>query len=309
MAAGETLGDALFKTRRMLENAGDEHAEVSAEWLLEWASGKSRAELHLSFDEPLDLARRFQLMAVTAKRCAGEPLQYLTGSAPFRRFEIICEPGVLIPRPETELLVELALDALDARVGRAGSARVLDLCTGTGCIACAIAAEREGAEVWATDVAPEAVALARRNAEALGVDARVHVREGDLARAVPEELFGAFDLVVSNPPYVPSAVMDELPREVRDHEPRLALDGGEDGLRLVRRIAHEAPRLLAPRGILALELFEGHVDEATELVESARGADGAPAFRTVRAERDLAGRPRFLLAERTFGQGGTTCAP
>ncbi len=295
---GETLGESLFKTRRMLEAAGDEHAEVSAEWLLEWVAGKTRAELHRDAEEPLDLAKRMQLMAATARRCAGEPLQYITGSAPFRRFEIACEPGVLIPRPETELLVELALAALDGRVGAGGSARVLDLCTGTGCIACAIAAEREGAEVWASDVAPEAVALAGRNAEALGVTGRVHMLEGDLAEVVPRSLHGTFDLVVSNPPYVPSRVVDELPAEVRGHEPRLALDGGADGLSVVRRIVRESPKLLAPGGTLALELFEDHVDEACELVESARDAEGGPAFAKVRMERDLAGRPRFLLAER-----------
>ncbi len=297
---GDTLGESLLKTRRTLEAAGDEHAGLSAEWLLEWVSGKSRAELYRDSDEPLDLAKRFQLMAAVAKRAAGEPLQYLTGSAPFRRFEIACEPGVLIPRPETELLVELALAALDER--RAGEpVRVLDLCTGTGCIACAIAAERPHARVWATDLAPSAVALAKRNAEALGVAERVQVREGDLADSVPGEPWGTFDLVISNPPYVPSAVVDELPAEVRDHEPRLALDGGADGLDVVRRIVDVAPALLAPGATLALELFEGHVNTASELVESACGANGAPAFEHVRVERDLAGRPRYLLAQRVQG--------
>ncbi len=296
MVTGDTLGESLFKTLRTLEAAGDEHAEVSAEWLLEWVSGKNRAELHRDADEPLDLAKRFQLMAATARRSAGEPLQYITGSAPFRRFEIACEEGVLIPRPETELLVEFALEALRGRAGE--ELRVLDLCTGTGCVACAIAAEEPRARVWATDVAPEAVALARRNAEALGVASRVSVLEGDLAHALPAAFFGTLDLVVSNPPYVPSEVVDTLPEEVRDHEPRLALDGGEDGLGVVRRIVAEAPTLLAPDGLLALELFEDHAEAARELVESAPDAQGAPAFAQVRVERDLALRPRYLLARR-----------
>lgn len=302
MAAGTSLREALLECERVLAGAGDEHAELSAEWLVEWVAGCTRAELYARADEHLELGKRFQLMAACAKRAAGEPLQYITGSAPFRALEIACEPGVLIPRPETELLVELALAELGGGAGPAsGEPRVLDLCTGTGCIACAIASERKDARVWAVDVSPEAVALARGNVSAIELEDRVGVLEGDLFSPLGEALRGGFDLIVSNPPYVPSAVVDELPREVRDHEPRRALDGGEDGLDLIRRLVEGAPAWLAPGGVLALELFEGHADEAAELVESVCEAAVGRAFEAVRVERDLTGRPRFLIARRALG--------
>ena len=289
-SSGPTIAESLLQTRLTLASAGDEHPGVSAEWLVGWVAGMGRAELYAHGDEPLGLAERFKLMAATAKRAAGEPLQYITGSAPFRGIEVACAPGALIPRPETELLVELALAEAPT------PSRVLEVGCGTGCVACSIASEAPGSEVWATDIAPEAVDLARRNAEALGLSCAVHVVEGDLADGVPVELLGTFDLLISNPPYVPSAVVDGLPAEVIDHEPRLALDGGGDGLSVIRRIVEAAPALLAPGGVLALELFEGHAEAARELAEA--HGDAAPLLEAARIERDLADRPRYLIARR-----------
>ena len=214
---------------------------------------------------------------------------------------------MLIPRPETEVLVSEALAALDlprvvdhVAAGEEGetvvspdlpTVRAVDLCTGSGCIAVALATEYPRAQVIALDIAPEALALARVNVEEQGVADRVCVRESDLLSAIAPEERGTFDLVISNPPYVPSAVCDGLPAEVADWDPRLALDGGADGLDVLRRFAPDALSCLKPGGILALELFEGHMDQARDLVESC-------GFSDVRIVDDLAGRPRVLMARR-----------
>ncbi len=166
-----------------------------------------------------------------------------------------------------------------------------DLCTGSGCIACSIAFEHPLAHVVATDIAPEAVALAGDNARALGLDERVEVLAGDLGECVPSCMIGALDLVVSNPPYVPTAVLADIPREVADFEPELALDGGSDGLDVLRRLLPWCGAALKPGGAFAFELHEGHLDEAAALAREA-------GFQDVRIVRDLAQRPRVLTARK-----------
>lgn len=325
-----TIGEELAKARLLLQNAGDEHPALSAAWLVGAVTGKDRAALALAGDEPLGLADRSLLMAYYARRMAGEPLQYITGSTQFRTIEVATEAGALIPRPETEYLVELALEIVGAPDLGVGSCsnhaaidhpdrsdhpdhpdqvkavpapsarlefspralRVLEIGTGTGCVACAIASEVPRAEVWATDLSSKAVALAQKNVASLSLSDRVHVLEGDLADPVENELFGSFDLLISNPPYVPTALLSELPREVAAFEPTMALDGGQDGLCVVRRIMRLAPLALAPGGVLALELFEGHVDEAIELLKAQK------CWFEIQKACDLAGKPRYLFARR-----------
>ena len=169
--------------------------------------------------------------------------------------------------------------------------RVVDLCTGSGCIACSIASEYPAAHVVALDIAPEASALAGKNVEVLGLGNRIEVLESDLLGALDPGKKGTFDLIVSNPPYVPTKVCDSLPREVSEWDPRLALDGGEDGLDLFRRFLPDALSYLKPGGVLAVELFEGHLEQA-------RNGACAAGFDQARIALDLTGRPRVLIARK-----------
>ena len=316
-----TIKAALDWTVGYLERKGDENPRISAQWLLAEACGLSRIELYTRLDQPLSMDERDVLRGYVTRRGQGEPLQYITGEVGFRHISVQVRPGVLIPRPETEVLVSEALALLppaprprakdeeaeaaaEGEAGEAGAADlpsadappapapepllVADLCTGSGCIACSIAYEHPLARVFATDIAPEAVSLARENAAALGLDGRVSVVECDLGEGVPAEAVGALDLVASNPPYVPTAVLAGIPREVAAYEPALALDGGADGLDMFRRLLAFCARALNPGGGFAFELHETCLDDAARLAAEAGFAD-------VRAVADLAGRPRVLV--------------
>ena len=286
-----TVGRILNWTCGYLERKGDEHPRLSAEWLLCNACELTRVELYMNFDKPLRPNELDIMRDGVRRRGAGEPLQYVTGEMPFRHIVLRCERGVLIPRPETEILVDAALEALEACGSQDPLA--LEIGTGTGCIALSLASEHEGTRVIATDLSPVAVRLATRNCDALNLAGVVDVVECDLASAVPAELMGRFNLLVSNPPYIPSAVLaHEVPAEVKDHEPGLALDGGADGLDVFRRILALAPEALAPGGALCVELFEGNVEAAAELVRT------TPGWQEARVLEDLTHRPRVLVALR-----------
>ena len=315
-----TIKRVLDWTTGYLERKGDEHPRLSAEWLLASVTGLSRVELYVNFDKPLDAGELSAMHGAIERRAAGEPLQYVTGEMPFRHIVLRCERGVLIPRPETEVLVDAALEGVDAAIARdsekpaetekdpqteknpqaesgpqhpAPPVRVLEVGTGTGCIALSIASERPGTLVTATDLSPRAVELAERNREALGLEEAVDIVLTDLAADVDPDLMGSFSVLVSNPPYIPTDVLrEEVPAEVRDFEPELALDGGGDGLDVFRRLLELAPRALAPGGMLAVELFEGALDKATELVREQGG------WTSVEAREDLTHRPRVLVAVR-----------
>lgn len=286
-----TIKRVLDWTSGYLERKGDEHPRLSAEWLLAAVTGLSRVELYVNFDRPLEAAELSRMHEAIERRAAGEPLQYETGEMPFRHIVLKCERGVLIPRPETEILVEAALEGVDAAGEK--DVRVLEVGTGTGCVALSIASERPGTHVVATDLSERAVLLARRNREALGLDEVVDVVECDLASGVDPELMGTFSVLVSNPPYIPTRVLaEEVPAEVRDFEPELALDGGADGLDVFRRLLALAPVALAPGGMLAVELFEGALDAAAELARAQGG------WASVEVREDLTRRPRVLVAVR-----------
>ena len=284
-----TIKRVLDWTVGYLERKGDERPRLSAEWLLCFVTGLSRVEVYTNFDRPLTPAELAVMHEAVARRGRGEPLQYVTGEMPFRHIVMRCEEGVLIPRPETEVLVDACLEAL----GGVADPRVLEIGTGTGCIALSIATECPGARVIAPDISPRAVALATRNRDALDLAGVVDVVGCDLASGVPEALYGTFDLLVSNPPYIPTAVLEhDVPPEVKDHEPHLALDGGADGLDVFRRILEIAPTMLRQGGTMALELSEDNVHAAAEACRASAG------WGHVEVREDLTHRPRVLVAVR-----------
>lgn len=386
-----TIKRCLDWTRDYLRDKGDERPRLSAEWLLSGVTGLSRTEIYMSFDKPMSPEELARMHSAVVRRAKGEPLQYIIGETDFRTITVACAPGVLIPRPETELLVEETLKYIDADVlgaaacrprsrvelpwnaeiqaareaelataaaqsedrlverelteediaaleedaeleagdsgdsgdevglqtavprdgeGALGAtsangvntsddddsasqvARVLEVGCGTGCISLSIAAERpEHTCCVAIDIEPRAVDLSIRNRDALGIAPDVvDVRLGNLVSPLNRETeWGTFDVLVSNPPYIPTSVMGNLPHEVADYEPALALDGGEDGLDIFRRLVNAAPHMLKPGGLLACELYEGHLDQAASLCRAA-------GMREIRVVNDLTNRPRIILA-------------
>jgi release factor glutamine methyltransferase len=281
-----TVKDALEWTVEYLGRKADEHPRRSAEWLLSAATGLSRIELYANHDRPLTPDERERYRALVARRAEGMPLQYVTGEMPFRHLVMHVTPGVFIPRPETEVLVDVVLEAL----ADVAEPRVIDLCTGSGCVAVSVAHETPGALVWATDASEQAVDTARRNALHAGVAERVQVLYGDLFDPLPSELPGTVDFIVSNPPYIPSADLPELPAEILGFEPQAALDGGPDGLDVFRRIIADADRWLAPAGGIAIELDSGRVAEAAALLEESYGC--------VVVRKDLTGRDRIVYGRK-----------
>jgi release factor glutamine methyltransferase len=251
---------------------------LTGELLLAHALRCDRVRLYLDFDKPLGDAELAAFRALVRRRAEGEPTAYILGRREFYGRPFRVTPAVLVPRPETELVVEAALAALP----EGGSA--LDLCAGSGAIGVSLALERKGARVVATELSPAALAVARENAAALG--AAVELLEGDLYAPLPPGQ--RFDVLVSNPPYVPSGELPGLSPEVR-REPSLALDGGPDGLALLRRVVTGAPQWLAPGGTLVLEMHETHAEPLPALCRAAGFASAEP-------RRDLAGLWRFVVA-------------
>ena len=265
--------------RERFERASIDAPRLTAELLLEHATGLSRVQQYMDLARPLDAPERERLRELVRRRLTGIPTQYLVGATWFlgRRFAV--DERVLIPRPETELLVATVLDSLPKE--RACS--VLDLGTGSGCIAVSVAAERPMASVVATDISPGALALARENAAAHGVAERIEFREGSLFAALqPSE---RFDAIITNPPYIPSGELSKLAAEVQK-EPALALDGGPNGFSLLKAIIAAAPTWLVPGGHLAFEMAETHEALAREACASISGA-------RCRIMLDLASHPRF----------------
>ena len=398
-----TIKRCLEWTKEYLAERGEEHPRLSAEWLLCAATGLARIDLYMRMDETLDAAQLETMHAAVVRRAKGEPLQYITGSTQFRMIDVACAPGVLIPRPETEMLVEEVLNYLDTEVlspeaatrqraelpwndeveqarkaeaaladERATAERraanltaadeaalgsdvlgsrayaeeladreaeeakaadveelaepeldeygitiednadheasltqdvaalapadprvacVLEVGCGTGCISLSLAWERRGhVTCTATDIEPRAIDLASKNRDALGLTSdEVTFSLTNLVSSIPREEWGTFDVLVSNPPYIPTDVMRSLPHEVKDFEPDLALEGGSDGLDIFRRLLNAAPYMLRAGGLFACELYEGALDAAAELCRQAGLSD-------VRIVRDLTDRPRIVRA-------------
>ena len=264
-------------TQGFFAQKGVDAPRLTAELLLASALGCDRVRLYLDFEKPLGPAELASFRELVRRRAAGEPTAWLTGRRAFLGHDFRVTPAVLVPRPETELVAEAAIAALPP-----GGA-LLDLCTGSGCIAASVALARPEGRVVATELSPEALAVARENGAALG--ANVEWLLGDLDGPVAEG--ERFDVVVSNPPYVPADEIDGLSREVRK-EPRVALDGGEDGLKVLRRIVGRAPSRLRREGLL-VEMHESHEASLPALCLAA-------GFATAEVRRDLAGLPRWVVA-------------
>ena len=275
-----SLAQRLADATRQLE-AVTETPRLDAEMLLAHALGMPRATMLARLREEL-AAPGFEVLL--ARGLDFEPIAYITGTWEFFSLDFLTHPPILVPRPETEHLVEVGLEFLD---GLDGARQVLDLGTGTGCVAISIARNAPGCSVTATDVNGEALGLARENADRCGT--AIGLREGDLFDALLSE-DGPFDLVVSNPPYVEEGEWDCLSPVIRRHEDRGALLAGEDGLAIIRRIIGKAPEHMKPGALLALEHGEKHDARVASLLEE-RG------FTEVGHRSDLAGIPRI-----TFGR-------
>jgi release factor glutamine methyltransferase len=283
-----TIGEMLNRAAEYLQQKGLENARLNAETLLGTVLNLSRVDLYLRFDRPLTDEELPAFRSLIKRRLGGQPLQYLTGQTEFYSLTFLVNPSVLIPRPETEILV----DALVERLGHErGDLLVADVGTGCGNIAIALAVHLPRARLWATDRSREALALAQTNAGKHGVEDRIHFLQGDLLAPL-REWRGRLTTVVSNPPYVTTAELKRLPAEIRDHEPLMALDGGRDGLEIIRRLVEEATDLLAPEGWLALEVGSGQAETVKELI-ARMGSYGE-----TETLPDYAGIPRVILARR-----------
>jgi release factor glutamine methyltransferase len=262
-----------------LRDAGVESPEHDAEVLLAHVLGVERSRLALVDDVPAPAAEEYAVLV--ARRAAREPLQHLTGTAWFRHVELLVGPGVFVPRPETELLAGWAVESASPLDGPV----VVDLGTGSGAIAKAVAHEVPAARVYAVELDEAAHGWAVRNLAGTGVD----LRQGDLAVAF-DDLAGAVDVVVSNPPYIPHEAWESVAAEVRDHDPDLALYASGDGLDTIRVVEERAALLLRPGGVVGVE----HADLQGESAPAV--FSGTDRWEQVRDHRDLAGRPRFLTA-------------
>ena len=290
LAGTVTWGELLDEARARFERVGSASAAVDARRIVEAVSGFDGPRLVLARTERVTERGMAAYDSMVARREAGEPLQYVVGSWGFRRLDLAVDRRALIPRPETEMLVDVALSHVDrvlAETGRSPVA-VVDLGTGSGAIALSIASERVATSVWATDASTEALGLARANLAGLGRAAtRVRLVEGEWFAALPETLLGAVDVIVSNPPYVTDD--DPLPAEVEQWEPAAALRSGPDGLDDLRVIIAGAPRWLAPGGALVVELDPRQASIVAELMQQ-RG------FVEATVVPDLAGRDRVVAA-------------
>jgi release factor glutamine methyltransferase len=279
-----TVLEAINKGTEFLTRKEIESPRLQSELLLAHVLNLARLRLYLEFERPLTEAQATAVRDLLIRRGNHEPLQHLTGSTSFCGLPMIVTSAVLIPRPETEVLAEHAWTFLNS-INRASS--FLDLGAGSGCLAAAIAAHAKNSRGVAIDISEEALAIARKNIEKNGVGDRMELRPGDfLAALQPAE---RFDVIVSNPPYIPTAEVELLQPEVRDHDPRLALDGGADGFKFHRALAQGAAQFLKPAGRLFVEFADGQGEALRDLF----GTHGWSVHGVI---RDLSGVDRILSA-------------
>jgi len=301
-----TVARILEWTTKYLKDHGSDTPRLDSEILLAHTRKCKRIQLYTSFDTPLTVEERAQMRDLVKRRANAEPVAYLVGHREFFGLNFIVNKNVLIPRPDTETLIVQVLERannigalisspsaeqeLTKPAKNATELRILELCTGSGCIAVTLAVNLPKATLLVTDISPEALKTAEENAEQHQVTARLEFREGDLFQAVPDD--ARFDLIVSNPPYIPDGEIAGLDADVRDHEPLLALQAGADGMRLLKPIVEQAGKYLITGGWL---LLETGIEQATL---TQRELESRPEFQDVRVVKDLGGRPRVVLAQR-----------
>lgn len=276
-----TVAELLPQALAQLAQSGSDEPEANAQWLLACVLGVTRTWLLAHPDYALSAAELQQYQTYLARKANGEPLAHIVGYQPFDGLDIIVTPDVLTPRPETEELVALVAALYDKK----GAYSFIDMCTGSGCIACALAKRFSRSRVLAVDVSEKALAVAAQNIQKFKLREQVCLLQSNLW----EQVQGTFDLIISNPPYIPSEIVGTLTQEVL-HEPRLALDGGQDGLDVVRPLCTLAGDYLNPGGWLALELCKGQATAvARGLNEFGWKAD---------VKKDIVGIERFVLAQK-----------
>jgi release factor glutamine methyltransferase len=289
-ASQATLGEVLAESRRLLEQAGIESAGQEAFWIVEHALRLPAHRVATDRDRLLSHTELVVARELVGRRVGREPLQYILGTQEFCGLEFNVNPAVLIPRPETELLVEY----IAQRISAERQATIVDVCTGSGCIAVAIARLRPCARVIATDLSNPALAVARQNATRHAMGERITWLEGDLLRPLAEQgLEGRIDVIVSNPPYIAEAEWLTLQPEVRLFEPRAALVAGPQGTELHERLLQEAARYLAPGGALIMEIGAGQARAMQRTVGQ------IPEYRFHQLVYDAAGLERVVIVERS----------
>ena len=287
--ARQTLRVAMIAAGRLLSAAGVENARLDAELLLRYVLGINQAEFYLRMDDVIEADAERRFWRLLQRRARREPLAYITGHKEFWSLEFKVTPDVLIPRPETELLVEAALER--TRSMFKSGLKILDIGTGSGAIAVCLAKELREAQISAVDISNAALQVARANAERHGVADRIRFAQGDLFAPAAEER-ESFDLIVTNPPYIPSADLAELAPEIRAWEPIAALDGGADGLDIYRRIVNECRGYLAAEGHLLLEIGDVMAQAVGQMIANAGG------FETGVLLRDYAGKDRVIATRK-----------
>jgi release factor glutamine methyltransferase len=282
-----TFLEVIQRSAEFLDRKGVESPRLQVELLLAHVTGLPRLQLYLNYDRLLTEIQLNCLRELVVRRGSREPLQHLLGTVSFCGLEFAVNPDVLIPRPETEVLAELAWSSAGSMSREGGPLRILDFGTGSGCLAVTLAVKCPTAKVYAVDISQPALAIAAANSARHGVSERVHFFCGDGLESIG--LQAHLDLMVANPPYIPTAEIITLDPEVRDHDPRVALDGGPDGLAVIRSIAAGASRRLRPGGILMVEIGDRQELEARRVFEDSR-------WLVEGVREDLSGRPRILIA-------------
>lgn len=284
LAPWTTIGRAIVAATRRLEEAGSETANLDAQVLLAHLLGVDRVWLFAHYDQKLDPQQTERYAELVARRAAAEPVAYLVGHREFYGIDLCVDPRVLIPRPETELLVDAVLDHIESRPDKC--VRMVDVGTGSGAIALAVAANCPTAAIYAVDLSADALAVAQRNVDQLDERKQITLIQGDLLDSLPERV----DIIAANLPYIATAVYDTLAADVRDYEPRLALVAGPEGLDTIYRLLSQAPAHLNPGGVIFLEIAH---DQGPAVVEMAKAL--LPQASTVALHQDYHGYHRLVV--------------